>query len=119
MSGHKIGGCCSLCDEPAFEILQRWDAGEKRAGEPKRLGPPLEGSMRVTFRLFDGTLGDFTFCGECVSSLDSKQFTRLWNKNLAGYLREQDGKTEKFIKQFDNGLLFEVGRQSWKDLIDA
>ena len=117
MSEHKMPGCCSLCDTPAFEILARWDEGEKRAGEPKRLGPPNPGTTRVTFMLMNGHITDMTFCGACAPALKSKDYTKLWRKNLAGWTREQNGKTEKFAHEFANGLLAEVKRTTWQELI--
>lgn len=114
---HKIAGCCSLCDEPAFEVLARWDEGEKRAGEPKRLGTPLAGATRVTFLLLDGTRTDMTFCEACAASLAPEQYPKLWRKNLAGYLREQNGNPEKFKHEFANAILAELGRILWKELI--
>lgn len=113
---HKIAGCCSLCDEPCFEVMARWDEGEKRAGEPKQLGAPNQDAVRVTFRLLDGTIGDFTFCGRCARAVTADQYPLLWRRNLAGYLREQDGETEKFAAQFENGILCEIFRASWKDI---
>lgn len=116
---HKIPGCCSICDEPCFEVLQRWDEGEKRAGEPKRLGPPNEDAVRVTFILIDGRRADFTFCGRCAQTLNPSQYTVLWRRNLAGYMREQDGKVDKFRDEFANGLLCEMGRRSWMEMANG
>lgn len=115
---HKIPGCCSICDQPAFEVMAVWDAGEKRAGEPKRLGGPLEGTTRITFLLLNGRRTDMTFCGECSASLAPENYQTLWRKNLAGYLREQDGNPEKFKDEFANGILAEMGRVTWKELIE-
>jgi hypothetical protein len=113
---YKKTGCCSLCDTECFDVLQRWDQGEKLAGEPKRLGKACNGATRITFRLIDGTLGDFTFCSDCASSLHAGNYAKLWAKNLAAYMRQQNGDPSKFLKQFDNGILSEVGRQSWEEL---
>ena len=117
MKPYKIGGLCSICEAPCFEIMQVFDEGEKRAGEPKRLGPPMNGSVRITFMLFDGRITDMTLCGECASSLNAVQYVTLWRKNLAGYLREQDGETKKFKHQFANGILCELERHTWKELV--
>lgn len=113
---HKIPGCCSRCDEPAFEVMSRWDIGEKRFGEPKRLGKPLNGTIRVSFLLLAGSCGDFTFCASCAEALSQDDYTTLWRKNLAGWLREQDGDPEKFKNEFANGLLCELGRVPWSEL---
>lgn len=116
MSPHKIGGCCSLCDARCFEIMGVWEAHEVRAGEPKRLGAANDGTTRVSFLLLAGGYTDMTFCGDCADSLSPEQYTLLWRKNLAGYMREQNGNPAKFIDQFSNGLLCELGRQQLKEL---
>lgn len=117
MSSPKIAGCCSVCDAPCFEVLARWDDGDRRPGEPKSLGMPLEDSVRITFLLFNGHRTDMTFCGACAESLDPKRYALLWRRNLAGWLREQNGKTEKFTNEFSNGLLCELGRKQWKEVV--
>lgn len=119
MSGKKIAGCCSLCDKPCFEVLARWEKHEKRAGEPKRLGPPMEDSVRVTFLLFNGRRTDMTFCGQCAETLSPDSYPTLWRKNLAGWMREQNGDPSKFMDEFANGLLCELGRTSWKELVSG
>lgn len=116
MSPHKIAGCCSLCDTPVFEVLQRWDDGEKRAGEPKMLGQPNPDTTRIEFLLFNGRLTHMTFCGPCAESLAPEQYSALWNKNLCAYMREQDGNPAKFREEFANGLLCELGRFNVKEL---
>lgn len=114
---YKVSGCCSLCDQPAFEIICRWESHERRPGEPKRIGLPLEGSQRITFLLYNGRRTDMTFCGACSETLSPDHYTLLWRKNLGGYLREQDGNPEKFKEEFANGLLCELGRIEWKELV--
>lgn len=113
----KIGGCCSLCDVPCFEVLSVHAPHEKNAGAPKRIGPPVDGATRVTFLLFNGRRTDMTFCGPCAESLGIDNYALLWRKNLAGWLYEQDGDPSKFKDEFANGLLCELGRQDWKELI--
>ena len=119
MKLYKIGGLCSICEAPCFEIMSLWDEGEKRAGEPKRLGPPMNDSVRITFLLFDGRITDMTLCGTCAASITAAQYVTLWRKNLAGYMREQDGNPEKFKHQFANGILCEVERTTWKEHVDG
>jgi hypothetical protein len=116
VSAHKIAGCCSLCDEPVYEVKQRWDAGEKRAGEPKVLGPANPDATRIEFLLFNGRRTSMTFCGQCAESLTFEQYTPLWQKNLNGYMREQNGSPEKFKDEFANGLLCELARFNVKEL---
>jgi len=122
---HKIGGCCSKCDTPCFEVVQVFDSTEERAGEPKKLGAPLPDSVRVTFLLYDGTQCDLTFCGSCAQELCPAWYVGLWKKCINSWVRELDRKPEAarrpgwLYKQFYNGLLAEVRRVSWKDMIDA
>ena len=117
MSPHKIAGCCSLCDQPCFEVMQRWDEGEKRAGEPKVLGPANPDATRIEFLLFNGRRTSMTLCGTCADGLERTHYTTLWRKNLGGYLREQDGNPDKFKDEFSNGLLCELGRFNLKELL--
>lgn len=116
MKPYKIGGLCSLCEAPCFEVMQVFDEGE-RVGEPKRLGPPMNDSVRVTFLLLDGRITDMTLCGDCASSLTAEQYVTLWRKNLAGYMREQNGETKKFEHQFANGILCELERENWMEIV--
>lgn len=120
MSSVKIAGHCTLCDGPCFEVMQVFDAHELYPGEPKRLGPPVEGAVRVTFLLFDGTKTHLTFCGDCAKSLSPEQYTEIWRKNLRSWLRELKVETPPwFLQQFSNGLLHELGRQPWTDIANG
>ena len=119
VSAYKIAGCCSLCDQPAFEVKAVWAIGEKRAGEPKQLGAANQGSARITFLLLDGKRTDMTFCGGCAETLSPEHYPTLWRKNLAGWLREQDGDPEKFTQEFGNMILAELGRITYLDLLGA
>lgn len=108
-SPHKIGGCCSLCDEPCFEIMALWDEGELRAGEPKATGAPNKGTTTVSFLLLSGSYTSMTFCANCAKSLAPEHYTLLWRKNLAAYARG-GAAPEKFADEFANVLLCELGR---------
>lgn len=114
MSAYKIGGHCSLCDEPCFEVLAVWDEGVRK-GEPKRLGAPNPGTTKVAFLLLSGGYTDMTFCGSCAESLNVEHYALLWRKNLGGYMREQNGNPEKFSDQFTNVLLCEMGRHELRN----
>lgn len=122
---HKIAGCCTICDEPCFEVLARWDDHERHPGEPKRLGSPTEDAVRITFLLYDGTRTDLTFCGNCAADLQPDQYLEIWRKNIRSWMRELSEKPEGernpewFGRQFANGLLDEMGRQKWKELTNA
>ena len=109
-SPFKIPGCCSLCDEPAFEIKAVWDDGAHK-GEPKAIGQPNDGTVHVSFLLLSGGFTDMTFCANCAGTLSPEHYTLLWRKNLAGYMRGTNGDPTKFSKEFSNALLCELGRK--------
>ncbi len=123
MSGEfKIAGCCSSCDQPCFEVIQTWSDGERYPGEPKRLGKPLQGAVRIAFMLMDGSKADLTFCASCGATLAPAEYTPLWRKVIRSWQRELDKdhagepRPDWFARQFDNGLLAEMGRTSWQEL---
>lgn len=119
MSGYKITGCCSLCDAPCFEVLETQGSGDRNPGEPKRIGQPLPEATRISFLLYDGTKTDLTFCSDCAGlpSL-APYFIELWAKNVRSWMRELgDSRPEWFVKQYANGLLCEIGRKTWKELV--
>lgn len=112
MSPYKIAGCCSCCDMLCFEVT-----AVREDGKPKTFGRPNDGATRITFLLLNGRRTDMTFCGACAGSLDPQWYATLWRKNLSGWLREQGGNTEKFKHEFANGILCEIGRITWKELV--
>lgn len=117
MSEHKISGCCTVCDELCFEVLARWETHERYPGEPKRLGPPMNGATRVTFLLLDGSRADFTFCGDCAAALNPGAYQEIWRKALRSWKRELSETAKPwFATQFRNGILTEMGRIAWKDV---
>ena len=118
MSPYKISGACTICDERCFEVKAVYQDHEIRPGEPKRLGKPLDGAMQLVFLLFDGSKTYLTFCGSCAQALKPDQYTAIWRKNMRSWKRELKGdRPEWFLRQFDNGLLCELGRSTWKELV--
>jgi hypothetical protein len=121
MSDFKVSGCCTWCDEECFEVLTRWQEGERYPGEPRRLGPPLSGATRVTFLLIDGSRADMTFCGKCVNDISPQKYTAIWRKVIRSWGREMretpdtPGRTQWFRSQFENGILGEMGRILWSE----
>lgn len=77
----------------------------------------MNDSVRVTFLLINGRRTDMTICGECAGNLTIEHYGLLWRKNLAGYMKEQRGDTSKFKQEFDNGILAEMGRVTWKEIV--
>lgn len=118
----KISGCCSSCDKPCFEVIQIWGENERYPGEPKRLGKPLEGAVRIAFMLLDGSKCDMTFCASCAEALTHEQYTELWRKVIRSWEREMsvtkpgEPRPDWFNKQFSNGLLSEMGRTPWQEI---
>lgn len=123
MSPYKIIGACTLCDKPCFEVMAMHSEGERLAGEPKQLGPPLEGATRITYMLFDGTKTSLTFCADCAKEQPTKVLAEIWQKNIRSWMRELATKPESermpewFQRQFSNGLLCEMGRQLWTEAV--
>lgn len=123
MSDYKIMGHCTLCDARCFDVLAVYEAHERLPGEPKAIGAPMEGAMRITFMLVDGTKTALTFCANCAESLPSALYLELWRKNIRSWMRELSEKPvsernpEWFEKQFSNGILCEMGRQQWTELV--
>ena len=113
----KISGACTSCNDLCFEVLARWSENERYPGEPKRLGPAMNGSTRVTFLLLDGSRADFTFCGKCAESLNPGQYPDIWRKALRSFQREMSETARPwFNTQFVNGILAEMGRVKWTEL---
>lgn len=114
MSDVKLPCCCTLCDAECFEAMARWDEGESRAGQIKRAGPPLRGSMRVVFELYDGSTADMTFCHGCAETLNPGHYAGIWRKVVNSWIatmKEVDPQWGK--KQQNNGILIELSRKPW------
>ena len=120
MSEYKISGCCTLCDAPCFEVMQVYEAHERNPGEPKRLGPAMDGAMRVSFMLLDGTKADMTFCGECAANLSAEHYIEIWRKVMRSWRREMsEPYPDWFNRSFANGIAAEMGRATWKEICGA
>lgn len=122
---YKIAGACTVCNQTCFEVLQTWGNGERYPGEPKRLGRPEAGAVRITFLLLDGSKADLTFCGDCAELLAPSQYTDIWRKVMRSWDREmrvsgQDPNAQDwYVKQFGNGLLVELNRTPWTEISNA
>jgi len=125
MSEYKIAGHCSQCDKPCFEVMQVYEAHERLPGEPKKLGPPRADALRITFMLMDGTKMSLTFCASCAKSLSPPHYTAIWRKVLRSWARELSEKPvgERmpawYRPQFASGLLCELGRKKWTEVING
>lgn len=63
----KRNGCCTLCDEPVFEITPPTGA----------IGLPLDKAIRATLILTDGSTVSLTFCDQC--EIETK-LSEIWAK---------------------------------------
>jgi len=79
-------GCCTVCDEPIFEIIVRHVEGPFK-GEPKQLGMPLPGARRLTVVRASGRQSNWSLCGEC--EVWPADFPRLNRKEVRAMVRER------------------------------
>ena len=77
----KRNGCCTLCDEPVFEIVDRFPASDPRAGQPRAIGKALEGARRVALVLTDGSTTTLSFCDACTPGITDRM-GEIWRKCL-------------------------------------
>lgn len=119
MSHYKIAGCCTVCDEPCFEVVSTWAEHERYPGEPKRLGPVIGDATLISFMMLDGTKADMTFCAGCAESLSPTQYTEIWRKVIRSWKREieltKEEKPDWYWQSFSNGILTEMGRVLWRN----
>lgn len=118
-------GCCMRCDEPAFEILTYQGEEDFYPGEPKKIGRPLEGSIRVGVLLLDNRRADITLCAACAPVFGPQDYGPLWAKIIRSWDREMSVITKTserpqwFADAYSNLILAEIGRISWKELVDG
>ena len=116
---HFISGSCCKCDKLCFEVRARYEAHERLPGEPKRLGKPLDGATKVIFMLYGGSLATLLMCGRCAGELNPGHYVDLWRKSLRSYGRElvkpNEGTVKWYRSMFNEGLLCEVGRVTFKE----
>jgi hypothetical protein len=120
MSGSdiKVVGCCSTCDKEVFEIIERFPPDSVLAGKPRRLGPPNEDAMRLEFVLASGESMDLTFCKACAEGLSNEDYAELWQKVMRSWAAELgELRPDWFVKMGDSGILGEVGRRSWPEVM--
>lgn len=124
MSLYHVAGSCALCGAKCFEIMAVYADHERLPGEPKRLGAPNAGAIRGTFMLMDGTKATLTFCEDCSQQPIEPHFTDIWRRVIRSWMRELWAKPASernpswFPQQFSNGLLCELGRSPWTEVIN-
>jgi len=118
MSDIKVIGSCSICDKEVFDIVERFGPAEENAGRPKRIGAPHDDAMRIGFMLASGEQMDLTFCQSCAEALTDEDYHELWQKVLRSWVAELgDRRPEWLTPMLGNGILCELGKQSWKDVM--
>lgn len=123
MTDYKIAGHCTICDAPCFEIIAVYEAHERLPGEPKTVGPPLDGATRISYMLMDGTKTMLTFCAGCTVTVSSAQYVDIWRKVIRSWTRELSEKLvgernpEWYHREFANGILCEMGRVLWTEAV--
>jgi len=114
----KVVGCCSTCNKEVFEIIERFPPDSVLAGKPRRLGPPNEDAVRLTFILASGAEMDLTFCNACADGLSNEDYAELWQKVMRSWAAEMGNlRPAWFVQMASNGILGEVGRQGWQDVM--
>jgi len=118
VSDIKVIGSCSICDKEVFDIVERFGPAEENAGRPKRIGAPHDDAMRIGFMLASGEQMDLTFCESCAEALTDEDYHELWQKVLRSWVAELgDRRPEWLTPMLGNGILCELGKQSWKDVM--
>jgi hypothetical protein len=90
MIDYKITGACTRCDAMCFRVLDT-----QKDGSPKRLGPPIDGAVRVSFMLMDGTRTSLTFCADCATMLPGELYVSIWQRIKAFYDTDQQDRTDE------------------------
>jgi hypothetical protein len=75
---------CTLCDEPVFEIIAYFPDGHPRAGQPRRIGKPMDKAVRLHLLLTGGTTAAVTLCDACEPDL-----AEIWRRCLEAQADQQ------------------------------
>ncbi len=87
MGDRKLIGCCTVCNEPIFEVAARWTEGPMK-GEIKQVGAPLPGVRRAKIVRASGNTSDWSLCQTC--EIGAEDMPYLTQKELAAMLKERD-----------------------------
>ncbi len=86
-------GCCTLCDEPVFEIVETMKVDG--IDMPKVLGKPLDTARRVHLILTGGTNMALTFCTDC--SVTPETLPEIYRKVRLAWALEATNSTRTQI----------------------
>ena len=84
-------GICKVCGRPTHEIERQFPIGHPLVGRPVRggIGKHLEGVVKASLLLTNGTWADLIVHGGCVDKIDLPQ---LWNDILETFRFEEDNR---------------------------
>ncbi len=123
MPDRKHTGCCTLCDEPIFEVSARHTGGPNK-GEIKQMGGPLPGARRVTLVRMSGRTSYCSLCKECevtpenIVVLTHKEVAAMVHeRNFARDTMEQAENREKMLRLFAFDVpLGVLGETPWSEV---
>ncbi len=75
----KINGCCTICDKPVYEVVNRFPEGHILQGKVDRIGQPLDKAMIVTYVLSNGSATTLTVCEGCIEDARA-ELSAVWLK---------------------------------------
>ena len=123
MLDRKLIGCCTVCDEPIFEVTSRHTEGPYK-GEIKQMGRPLPGARRLTMVRISGNTSYLSLCVKCrvtpenLSMLAKKELAAMvFERNLAKDTMEQAENREKMLRLFEFDIpLGVLGETPWSEV---
>jgi hypothetical protein len=124
MTERKLTGCCTICDDPCFEISAKHTSGPRK-GEVSQVGRPLPGVRRVYIVRMSGSHSFWTVCPACeISVLDMSRLHRkelaamVMERNVANDTLKQAEAREKMLKllQWDAPLGV-LGEKPWSEVV--
>ncbi len=123
MADRKLIGCCTVCDEPIFEVASRHTEGPYK-GEIKQLGAPLPGARRLTMVRISGNTSYLSLCAECevtsenLPTLAKKEVAAMvFERNLAKDTMAQAEHREKVLRLFEFDIpLGVLGETPWSEV---
>lgn len=124
MAEIKKLACCTVCDEPIFEVAARHMDGPMK-GEVKQVGNPLPGVRRVFIVRISGSQSYWSLCPTC--EIEPAMMPRLAKKELRAMVREkqvmkhspeQIEANEEMLRLFEYDIpLGVLGEKPWSEVV--
>ena len=123
MSDRKLLGCCTVCDEPIFEVAARWTEGPMK-GEIKQVVGPLPGARRLSIVRASGNQSNWSLCGDCtvtpenISALNRKEIRAMVKeREMAKDTMEQSERRDAMLRLFQFDIPIGVlGEKPWAEV---